>query len=89
MQKDGDYIILFVDPKGTEHTDGYRKIDGYKKLFEFATEGGRISKNYSFEGCNIKVKLLLKSAKGIASVLDPFKKYWLDNFADFGEKLSL
>ncbi|MDA8053160.1 MAG: DEAD/DEAH box helicase family protein [Deltaproteobacteria bacterium] len=89
MQKDGDYIILFVDPKGTEHTDGYRKIDGYKKLFEFATEGGRRSKNYSFEGCNIEVKLLLKSAKGIASVLDPFKKYWFDNFADFGEKLSL
>ena len=89
MQKDGDYIILFVDPKGTEHADGYRKIDGYKKLFEFATEGGSIIKNYSFEGCNIKVKLLLKSAKGIASVLEPYKKYWFDNFADFEEKLSL
>ena len=89
MQKGGDYIILFVDPKGTEHTDGYRKIEGYKKLFEFATEGGRISKNYYFEECNIKVKLLLKSAKGIASVLEPFKKYWFDNFTDFGEKLSL
>ena len=89
MQKGGDYIILFVDPKGTEHTDGYRKIEGYKKLFEFATEGGRISKNYYFEECNIKVKLLLKSAKGIASVLGPFKKYWFDNFTDFGEKLSL
>ncbi|MCL4497234.1 MAG: DEAD/DEAH box helicase family protein [Deltaproteobacteria bacterium] len=89
MQKDGDYIILFVDPKGTEHTDGYRKIEGYKKLFEFATEGGRISKNYYFEECNIKVKLLLKSAKGIASILELYKKYWFDNFADFGEKLSL
>ena len=89
MQKAGDYIILFVDPKGTEHADGYRKIDGYKKLFEFATEGSMISKNYYFEGCNIKVKLLLKSAKGIASVLEPYKKYWFDNFADFGEKLSL
>ena len=89
MQKDRDYIILFVDPKGTEHTDGYRKIEGYKKLFEFATEGDGISKNYYFEECNIKVKLLLKSAKGIASVLEPFKKYWFDNFTNFGEKLSL
>ncbi|MHB1680314.1 MAG: DEAD/DEAH box helicase family protein [bacterium] len=87
MQKAGDYIILFVDPKGTEHTDGYRKIDGYRKLFEFETEGNRISKNYSFEGCNIKVKLLLKPSRGIAGVLEPYKEYWFDNFADFGEKL--
>src|SRR5690606_6661684 len=27
-----DYTILFVDPKGTEHTSAYRKIDGYKVL---------------------------------------------------------
>ncbi|MCX8016256.1 MAG: restriction endonuclease subunit R, partial [Patescibacteria group bacterium] len=27
-QKGKRYLILFVDPKGTEYTDGYRKIDG-------------------------------------------------------------
>ncbi|HUM44310.1 MAG TPA: DEAD/DEAH box helicase family protein, partial [Fervidobacterium sp.] len=34
MQKDNRYLILFIDPKGTEHTDAYRKIDGYSKIFE-------------------------------------------------------
>ncbi|MGI6315023.1 MAG: DEAD/DEAH box helicase family protein [Patescibacteria group bacterium] len=33
-QKGKRYLILFVDPKGTEHTDGYRKIDGYSRIFE-------------------------------------------------------
>jgi hypothetical protein len=87
MQKGDDYIVLFVDPKGTEYTDGYRKIDGYKKLFEFGSEGSKTSKNYYFEGYNIKVRLLLKPSRGIASVLESYKKYWFDNFSDFGEKL--
>ncbi len=34
LQKDNRYVILFIDPKGTEYTDGYRKIDGYSRIFE-------------------------------------------------------
>ena len=34
MCKDDEYRIVFVDPKGTEHTSASRKIDGYKNLFE-------------------------------------------------------
>ena len=79
MQKGNDYIILFVDPKGTEHADGYKKIDGYKKLFEL--------KKFSFEGLNIKVQLLLKTSKGMANILELYKKYWFDNFNDFEKKL--
>ncbi len=87
MQKGDDYIILFVDPKGTEYTDVDRKIDGYRKLFEFETEGNEISKNYSFEGYNVKVKLLLKTSRGMARVAESYKRYWFDNFVDFGKKL--
>lgn len=34
LKKGNDYTILFIDPKGTEYTDAYRKIDGYSKIFE-------------------------------------------------------
>ena len=33
MCKGNEYRIVFVDPKGTEHTAAERKIDGYKNLF--------------------------------------------------------
>ncbi|MCX5805953.1 MAG: DEAD/DEAH box helicase family protein [Proteobacteria bacterium] len=87
MQKGNDYMILFADPKGTEHTDGYRKIDGYSKVFE--TKEGKESKCYLFNGFNIKTKLLLKPKKGIAGVLDNYKKYWFDNFIDIDSKINI
>jgi superfamily II DNA or RNA helicase len=31
--KDSRYWIVFVDPKGTEHVDYQRKIDGYREVF--------------------------------------------------------
>jgi type III restriction enzyme len=34
FRKGCKYLILFLDPKGTEHAANYRKIDGYSKLFE-------------------------------------------------------
>jgi type III restriction enzyme len=33
FRKGCKYLILFLDPKGTEHAANYRKIDGYSKLF--------------------------------------------------------
>ncbi|GBC92847.1 hypothetical protein HRbin15_01324 [bacterium HR15] len=32
--KGDKYWIVFVDPKGTEHTDWLRKLEGYRRLFE-------------------------------------------------------
>ncbi len=78
MQKGNEYTILFVDPKGTEHTDGYRKIDGYSKVFE--TKEKKESRAYPFNGFNIKTKLLLKPKRGIAETLENYRKYWFDNF---------
>jgi len=86
MQKGKKYLILFVDPKGTEHADGYRKIDGYSRIFEIGTE--RISKDFFFNGFNINTKLLLKPRRGIAEVLENYKRYWFDNFVDFASKIS-
>jgi superfamily II DNA or RNA helicase len=88
-QKGKRYLILFVDPKGTEHTDGYRKIDGYSRIFETEKNGNRQSKDFSYNGFTINTKLLLKPRPGVASVLENYKRYWFDSFVDFGNKIKL
>jgi len=85
FKKGEEYTILFVDPKGTEHTDGYRKIDGYSRIFETGEQKG--SRDFSYNGFTINTKLLLKSRRGIAEVLDNYKRYWFDNFDDFANKI--
>ncbi|MCX8093472.1 MAG: DEAD/DEAH box helicase family protein [Candidatus Goldbacteria bacterium] len=80
LKKDNDYIILFIDPKGTEHVDGYRKIDGYKRIFE--DENGCLKEFRFIDGKNkLKIKTILKlKTDEIAKVTDGYKKYWFDNF---------
>jgi len=78
MQKGKRYLILFVDPKGTEHTDGYRKIDGYSRIFEAGEQ--KKCKDFSYNGFIINTKLLLKPKRGIAEVPGNYRKYWFDNF---------
>lgn len=85
-QKAKRYLILFVDPKGTEYTDAYRKIDGYSRIFE--TVDRKDSKDFSYNGYTINTKLLLKPARGgIASIPEPQRKYWFDDFAQLKDKL--
>ncbi|KKS45636.1 MAG: Type III restriction protein res subunit [Candidatus Azambacteria bacterium GW2011_GWA1_42_19] len=85
MQKGKNYTILFVDPKGTEHTDGYRKIDGYSRIFESGEK--KESKAFAFNGFNVSAKLLLKPKRGIAEVPDNYRRYWFDNFGVFANKI--
>lgn len=83
FKKGNKYMILFVDPKSTEYTDGYRKIDGYRRIFE-DRGGNRI---FYYNGLQLSVKLLLK-ARQMASVPENYKQYWFDNFEDFKNKVS-
>ncbi len=85
-QKGKRYLILFVDPKGTEHADGYRKIDGYSRIFETGEQ--KESRDFSYNGFIINTKLLLKPRRGIAEVLENYKRYWFDNFIDFADKIN-
>ncbi|MCL4473061.1 MAG: DEAD/DEAH box helicase family protein [Actinobacteria bacterium] len=85
MKKGDKYTILFVDPKGTEHTDAFRKIDGFSKIFEI--EKGQKSKTHKYNGFSVEAKLLLKPKSGIASVPESYRRYWFDNFPDFAEKI--
>ena len=84
-QKGKRYLILFVDPKGTEHADGYRKIDGYSRIFEIGEQ--KQSRDFLYNGLTINTKLLLKPRRGIAEVLENYKRYWFDNFVDFADKI--
>jgi len=77
---------LFVDPKGTEHADGYRKIDGYSRIFEIGEQ--KQSRDFLYNGFIINTKLLLKPRRGIVGVLENYKRYWFDNFADLTDKIS-
>ncbi|MFH1823901.1 MAG: restriction endonuclease subunit R, partial [Candidatus Firestonebacteria bacterium] len=87
MQKRNKYTILFVDPKGTQYADGYKKIDGYSNLFEEAKS--KNSKSYPFGEFDVKTKLLLMPAYGgVAGVPDNYKKYWFDNITDFVGKIK-
>jgi hypothetical protein len=86
MQKDKHYLIVFVDPKGTEHTDGYRKIDGYSRIFEMGEQ--KQSRDFSYNGFTINTKLLLKPKRGIAEVLENYKQYWFNDFEDFFSKIT-
>lgn len=85
MQKGDRYLILFIDPKGTEHTDGYRKIDGYSEIFETSDKK---SKEFKYNGYTVTTKLLLKPKRGVADVLDAYKQYWFDSFDNFEKALS-
>ncbi|MCA1931981.1 MAG: DEAD/DEAH box helicase family protein [Calditerrivibrio sp.] len=88
MKKDNEYTILFVDPKGTEHADGYRKIDGYSRIFEIEENGQKKNKDFLYNGFTIKTKLSIYTRQGLAKVLENYKRYWFDNFADFAERIK-
>lgn len=83
LKKDSTYIILFIDPKGTEHTDGYRKIDGYKRIFE----DNNILKEFKHNEMIINVLLMLKT-KSISDILEDYKNYWFDSFDNIVKNLT-
>ncbi len=85
LQKGKKYFIIFVDPKGTEHTDGLRKIDGYVRIFE--TPDKKESRVFKLDGLDLSTRLLLKPRRGVAEVPDNYKKYWFDNFGDFSKSI--
>ncbi len=75
---------MFIDPKGTEYIDGYRKIDGFSKIFE---NEQKKSKEFSFwDDFKIIVNLLFRT-KDITKVIESHKQYWFDSFKDFEDKM--
>ncbi len=82
FQKGDNYFIVFVDPKGTEHTSAYRKIDGYKVLFEENTPKNGSDHN----GLKIRIELLLRT-DNISKVLPGYEEYWFNSIENMVEKV--
>lgn len=74
LKREKNYFIVFVDPKGTEYTSAYRKIDGYTQLFE---ENGK-EKVFNYNGFEIKINLQFRT-DDLSKVPDEYKRYWFDN----------
>jgi hypothetical protein len=76
LQKGNDYFIVFVDPKGTEHTDYERKIDGYRRIFEKDGNGKKI---IDYEGLKVRVFTFLYTVDVNGLSEEGYRKYWFDN----------
>lgn len=74
LKRGNDYFIVFVDPKGTEHTSAERKIDGYKELFE---DNGK-ERVFNHNRFRVKIKLLLR-ADDVSKTSNEYREYWFDN----------
>ena len=74
LKKGDNYFIVFVDPKGTEHTSAYRKIDGYAQLFE---ENGK-EKVFNYNEFKVRIKLLLRP-EDVSKAPAEYRQYWFDN----------
>ena len=82
LKKGNDYFIVFVDPKGTEHTSAERKIDGYEILF------GELGKEklFNYRGYRVRIKLLLRSREGSGSS-GKYNKYWFNEISEMLDKI--
>ncbi len=86
LKKGDDYIILFVDPKGTVYTDGNRKIDGYLRIFEPDVNGKNMLKTFDYNGYKVKVNLLLYNKTNLPE--DKYKNYWINSIENMVEKIK-
>ncbi|MBU5689395.1 MAG: DEAD/DEAH box helicase family protein, partial [Candidatus Aenigmarchaeota archaeon] len=73
FKKGNKYKIVFVDPKGTKHTDFQYKVDGFKLIFE----KNNSPKSFTLGDIKIEVFLFLYTEdKNILS--EGYRKYWFD-----------
>jgi len=75
LQKGSDYFIVFIDPKGIEHTDYQHKIDGYRRIF---VEDGNGRRAFVYEGLRVTVFMLFYTDDE-SKVAEGYKEYWFDN----------
>jgi hypothetical protein len=67
------YWIVFVDPKGTEHTDYLRKVDGYRAVF---MDNGQ-PKHFCYNGKDVTVHLFLHTTE-VAKIPDEYRHFGVD-----------
>ncbi|MEN3039814.1 MAG: restriction endonuclease subunit R, partial [Candidatus Kryptonium sp.] len=75
LKKENRYFIVFVDPKGMEHTDWQRKVDGYCAVFE---DNG-MPKVLSHNGWEVTVHLFLYTTD-INRAPEGYRRGWFFSF---------
>jgi hypothetical protein len=83
LQKDGQYHIAFVDPKGITIADYQRKLDGYRALFE---KNGS-PRPLSHEGMKVAVHALLYSREA-GAVAEGYRRFWVGSIAELLKKVG-
>jgi type III restriction enzyme len=76
--KGNRYWIVFIDPKGTEHTDFLRKVDGYREVFE---NDGQ-PKCFRYNDKKVTVHLFLKPSDS-ADIPTEYQSFGVDNVEFF------
>jgi type III restriction enzyme len=77
---DDRYRIVFVDPKGTEHADYQRKIDGYREVF---LQDGK-ARVFYHGSKSVTVHLFIMT-EDVARVPNSYRKFAFDSVATLGE----
>ena len=73
FKEEESYRIVFVDPKGVEHSEYMNKVEGFEKLF---MENGK-NKKFEFNKTSVYFDLLLVT-DNLNLVTEKFKNYWLN-----------
>ena len=82
LYKGDRYWIVFVDPKGTEHVDYQRKIDGYRGVF---LQDGQ-PRAFLWNAKTVTVHLFFHT-DDLAKIPEPYRQFWFDKVEDVPEKL--
>jgi len=75
LQKESDYAIVFVDPKGMKHAEYQHKVDGFRQIFRDKTG---MPKPLSFDGLRVQVHLFLYTQDANRAPAG-YREYWFDN----------
>ena len=80
LQKDENYYIIFVDPKGVEHSEYEHKVDWFRKFFEESNKPKVFDYNEKDGVKNLKVRVfLLLYTDDVNKLSEKYKKYWFDS----------
>jgi hypothetical protein len=83
LKKGNKYMLLFIDPHGTEHTEALRKIDGYKEIFEDEDENPKI-----FDKDGLEIKVVFRFYNKNKDVAKKYQKYFIEKIEDLRSVLN-
>ncbi len=83
LKKGKKYFIVFVDPKGTEHSGWADKLNGYKNIFE------EKFKEINYNGFKVGVKLFFisRDALTVRQRFPEHAQYWFSNIGKMLESI--